>query len=461
MLKKSLILFNIIYLLFAVNVFANEAVEDDLGGFEEEMIVQEELHIKKEQSSTKFSGDLSFKTSVGYKKHSVDDIEYSGFNQAQTSLFLQLDSKLFDDWKLRISANMFYDAIYDIYSHNDYRSEVEDEYKTQLRLDDTYIQGKITSSLDLKVGRQIVVWGKSDSIRITDVINPLDSRLPGMTDIEDLRLSVGMLKLDYYFDMWNISAMLIAENRIMLEAPARSEFFPVDGIFAVSPDPFLDLKTPSTSFSDMQYALAVNGTFSGWDLSFYAAHVLDQKWHFNNVQGSVPLADTSRIVNKVDMFGSAINIVSGNWLLKSEIAFISGIGYNTTADEKNRLDALAGFDYMGLRDTIISVEVANRHIFDYEAQMKNQADYVDKDEMQTAIRLTRSFANETVNTTALLSIFGSSWEDGGFARIWIDYEIMDALSANFGIVDYIGGDKPYFESIKDNDRIFADITYSF
>jgi hypothetical protein len=458
---KSFILFNIIYIVFALNISADEAIEDDLGGFSEEITVQEELPVQKEQSSTKLTGDLAFKTSTGYKKHSVDGIEYSGFNQAQTSLFLQLDSKLSDDWKMRISANMFYDGIYDMYSHNDYRSEVEDEYKTELRLDDTYLQGKLTSSLDLKVGRQIVVWGKSDSIRITDVINPLDNRLPGMTDIEDLRLSVGMAKLDYYFDMWNISAILIAENRIMLEAPPRSEFFPVDGIFAVAPDPFLDLKTPSTSFSDMQYALAVNGTFSGWDLSFYASHVLDQKWHFDHVQGSAPMTDITRIVNKIDMLGTAINVVSGNWLLKSEIAYISGIGYNSTADEKNRLDALVGFDYTGFRDTVISVEVANRHIFDYEAQMKNQADYVDKDEMQTAIRLTRSFSNETINATALLSMFGSSWEDGGFARVWVDYEIMDALSVNLGVVDYIGGDKVFRDSIKDNDRIFADITYSF
>lgn len=461
MLKKPFVLFNLLALVFALNISANEVVDDDLGGFGEEITTEEVPEVQKEESSTKLSGDLAFKTSAGYKKHSVDGIEYSGFNQAQTSLFLQLDSKLWDDWKLRISANMFYDAIYDMYSHNDYRDEVEDEYKTELRVDDAYIQGKITSSVDLKVGRQIVVWGKSDSIRVTDVINPLDNRLPGMTDIEDLRLSVGMAKLDYYLDEWNISAMVIAENRIMIEAPARSEFFPVDGIFAVAPDPFLDLQNPSTSFSDIQYALAINGTFSGWDLSFYASHVLDQKWHFDHVQGSVPLTDTTRIVNKIDMLGTAINVASGNWLLKSEIAYISGIGYNSTADEKNRLDALVGFDYTGFRDTVISVEVANRHVFDYEAQMRNQADYVDKDEMQTAIRLTRSFSNETINTTALLSMFGSSWEDGGFARVWVDYDIMDALSANFGVVDYIGGDKPYFESIKDNDRIFADITYSF
>ena len=433
----------------------SEENEDEMSGFSEEIATEEDLvQTRKEESMFSLSGDLAFKTSAGYKQHKVDGIEYSGMNQAQTSLYLQLDGKLSNDWKMRISGNMYYDAIYDIYSHNDYRDDVEDEYKTDFQLADTYIQGKLSSDIDLKVGRQIVVWGKSDSIRITDVINPLDNRLPGMTDIEDLRLSVGMAKLDYYLGSWNFSFMAIAESRTMLEAPARSEFFPVDSIFTATPDPFSDLKTPSSSWDNMQYAVAANGVFSGWDLSFYGAHVLDQKWHFEN-------SFTTRAINKIDMLGSAINIVSGSWLLKSEVAYISGIAYNSTADEKNRLDMLVGFDYMGIRDTTISLEIANKHIFDYEAQMRDQADYVDKDEMQTAIRLTRSFLNDSLDVTALLSMFGSKWENGGFARVWLDYEIADALSANFGVVDYIGGDKIFMEATENNDRVFADITYSF
>jgi len=263
-----------------------------------------------------------------------------------------------------------------------------------------------------------------------------------------------MAKLDYYIGSWNFSFMAIPESRIMLEAPPRSEFFPVDSVFSSAPNQFADLKTPSSSFDSMQYAFGANGVFSSWDLSFYAAHVLDQKWHFEN-------DFQTRTVNKIDMLGSAINIASGSWLIKSEVAYISGVRYNTTSDKKNRLDILLGFDYMGIRDTTLSLEVANKHIFDYESQMKNQVDYVDKDEMQTAIRLTRSFLNDTLDATALVSLFGSKFEYGGFARVWLEYEIADALSTNFGIVDYIGGDKIFMDSIKDNDRLFFDLTYSF
>ena len=76
--------------------------------------------------------------------------------------------------------------------------DVLDTYETQFRLDDTYIQGHITKDIDLKFAQQVVVWGKSDSVHITDVINPLGNRSPEMTDIEYLRLPTTMLKFDYY-----------------------------------------------------------------------------------------------------------------------------------------------------------------------------------------------------------------------------------------------------------------------
>jgi len=474
MSKKLLLSLSVIFLLLTTNVIAEDLVEDDFSGFEEDAFddmggfddfedistSNETSETQEEPSKLSIAGNIAFKTAYGYRDHSVDNVEYAGFNQAQTSLYLQLDYKLNDDWKLRVSGDTFYDAVYDI-SDKNYNQDVLDTYRTQLRLDDTYIQGRVTNSLDVKVGRQIVVWGKSDSIRITDVINPLDNRLPGMTDIEDLRLSVGMAKVDYYLGDWNFSAMAIGESRIFLEAAPRGEYFPVDSIFPFAPNPFIELVQPESSWDNMQYALAVNGVFSGWDLSFYGADVLDSKWYID--------PDTQkREVNKIQMLGSAINIATGSWLVKSEVALINGVKYNSTTDDKRRLDALVGVDYMGIKDSVLSLELANRHIFDYESQMGGLAfkpDYVQKDEVQTAMRATRSFENDSINATLLLSMFGHNWQYGGFFRASVEYDVMDAVVANFGLIDYLDTpnpqEKPFTRTISDNDKVFADITYSF
>lgn len=401
------------------------------------------------------SGDLAFKTALAPYKHKVDGAEYQGVDKAQTALYLQLDSKLNDDWKLRVSADTYYDGIYDLRSYN---AAAEETYQKQLRFDDTYIEGSLTSALDLKVGRQIVVWGKSDTIRVTDVINPLDNRELGLIDIEDLRLSTTMAKFDNYVGNWNYSLMLILESRTFLEAEPRSEFFPVDEVFEGAPNPFITLEKPTSSVENMQYAFAANGIFSGWDLSFYAADVYDSKWYFN------PMSK-KREVSKIRMLGSATNIALGSWLLKTEFALIDGVKYNSTQDDKERLDVLVGFDYMGFKDSVVTFEVADRHIFTYESKMNSKeggiSDYLEEDELQSALRFSRSFMNETVDFNLLMTLFGKQLNNGGFARIWLDYDLADGVNANLGYVDYIGGDKPFLDALKNNDRLFADITYSF
>ena len=454
--------------------FDTEEMGGDLDGFGDDTKITEEISaIQEKPSNLSLNGNVAFKTAYGIEKHVVyadkavpsgqllDPVDYSGFNQAQASTYLQVDYKINSDWKMRVSGDAFYDGIYDIRTENNYNQATLDAYRTQLRFDDVYLQGRLSKDIDLKIGRQIVVWGKSDSIRVTDVINPLDNRLPGITDIEDLRLSTTMAKFDYYLGDWNFSAMAIAESRIFLEAAPRSEFFPVDSIFPIAPSPFIELVQPENSWDNMQYALAANGVFSGWDLSFYGADVLDSKWYIDP-------DSHRREVSKIQMLGSALNIAIGSFLLKSEAALINGIKYNSTTDDKQRFDALVGLDYMGVKDTVLSIEVANRHIFDYESQMGGvyvKPDYVQENELQTAMRATRSFENDSVNATILLSMFGHNWQYGGFLRASVAYDVIDAVVANIGVIDYLSAakpeDKPFVDAISNNDRIFADITYSF
>ena len=45
--------------------------------------------------------------------------------------------------------------------------------QSEVELYDAYVEGSITDSLDMKLGRQVVIWGRSDTLRVTDILNPL------------------------------------------------------------------------------------------------------------------------------------------------------------------------------------------------------------------------------------------------------------------------------------------------
>ena len=398
-------------------------------------------------------------------------MDFRGLSRARTKLDLALEMRHSDNWKSRIEVMGWYDASWAINGKSNYSDLVLDTYESFYDLKDAYIQGTLSDSVDLKVGRQIVIWGKSDSIRITDVINPLDNREPGMVDIKDLRLTETMTKLDYYFGDYGLSAIIIHEPRIQIEPAFGSDYRPRDVFGKPIPDErFPEAEQPSWDLENTQFALSLDGRYEGWDLSWYAANVMNSRFSVTQ-QPDGPL----RTFEKIYMVGAATNIVSGAWLYKAEAAYIMDINYRSVQENKNRLDALLGVDYSGFSKTILSLELSDRHVFDYEDIMLQNTflisnatipDFEREDTIQVAARASYTFDHDNASVNYLISMLGShdfTFQDGGFQRLWIDYKINDALVVNGGIVDYIGGDGvvPFYNAIKNNDRVYAELIYNF
>lgn len=422
-----------------------------LEGFEEKSGSTEDRGaIDTEKRPWQFGGALTLGAAYNYAHDApaVAETDYRGLSRLRGKLNLELDADLPKSWRAHVAGYGFYDAAYAINGRAEYTEAVLDDYENEAELGEAWLQGRLSQRTDLKVGRQIVVWGKSDNIRITDIINPLDNREPGMVDIEDLRLPLSMARLDYYIGDWGISAMAIPEIRFNKNPSYGSDFYP-------GAMPMPDELTPGDDGENTEYALAANGIFSGWDLSFYWAQHFDDNAHLVTSNGAPQLAH-----NRLTMTGVAVNAAVESWLIKGEAAHFSGLRYASLPSESlQRTDTLLGIEYAGFTDTTVSLEVANRHLHNHEPALL--AEGVSEDEWQTALRYQGDFMHARLHLLALVSAFGENLDEGGFGRYSAAYDLADALTVTGGIVSYEGGDKLPFNRIGNNDRIFVDIRYSF
>jgi len=383
------------------------------------------------------TGKLTEQTTFSYG----DDAPHDNFSSLKSSLLLDYEHKFDNGFKVKTNAKAYYDAIYSLRGREKYSKDELDELESEVELFDAYVEGSLANNLDMKLGRQVVVWGRSDTIRITDILNPLDNRRPGMVDIEDLRLPVAMAKFDYFVGDWRVTPMAILEQRFSKNPPAGSAF---NGRPQSLPT--------NEKYHDVTPALSVGAEFSGWDVNFYAAKVHDDVGYFS--EGKMKH-------DKVNMFGTALNILNGSWLLKSELAHFDGLKYSTTGNKTfNRTDALVGLEYNGIADTLVSYDVSVRKIHNYDANIENTPFQTQENTYQHAFRVSSDFMNATVKANYLISLFGSKMDRGGFQRAWLKYDIADGIFANVGVVDYIGGSNR-FDAISNNDMAFVDVTYSF
>jgi hypothetical protein len=442
----------------------NSSIEDDMGGFEDDIGETSVEITNKEEESTgellkgfaeesevtveerkalipELTGEVTQKVSYSWD----NDAPHNGVNSFKSELFLDYEHKFDNGYRFKVNAKAYYDAIYRLRDRSDYSDQELNQLESEIELFDAYLEGKISENLDFKIGRQVVVWGRSDTIRVTDILNPLDNRTPAMVDIEDLRLPVVMAKFDYFIGDWRITPIAILEQRFTKNPPFGSDFYPL-----MIPRP------ADKKYHDVTYALSIGGEFEGWDINFYVADVHDDTGYIDLGDPNTPYRH-----DKVQMYGTALNILSGSWLFKSEIAHFEGLKYTSTQNnEFSRTDLLLGFEYNGIVDTMISYDIVSRNIHDYDPLLLSEMIPVKKHTYQHAFRINSEFMNATLEANYLISLFGEKLDEGGYQRLWFTYDLSDSMSLGAGVVDYIGG-SVLFDAIEDNDRVFADITYSF
>lgn len=473
-------------------VFSNaQSLDEALGGFDSDTssiksstpaLSGESNPISADDSRADFSGSMVVSSSYNYLDHkSSDGTDWEGLSKLRTRLNLQYDHKWSDNWQSRISGYGFYDWAYDLRGRSHYTEDVLDDYEHEGDWQEVWVRGKLTDAVDMKLGRQVVNWGRADSLRVLDILNPVDNREPGIADIEDLRLPVTMLKTDWFLnENWQTSLIAIPEVRFSKNPVYGNDFAVVASPLFGGQTAVLNEEIPE-DISDSQYAMALTGTFSGWDISFHAA----QLWRdtpYLHVNGVINPLRPDTIKKQLDfrhsditMLGTGANLVSGSWLYKTELAVLQNIDYTTMATanypyigkltlpnqntEKTRTDFLVGLEYFGFSDTALSLELVNRHIDDFEQGMKPF--FEKEDRMETAFRYTGNFQNDRLELTALAIAFGERAQEGSMIRLQAAYDIQDALVLTTGVVTYQYGDMPPFNRCDHNDRVFAEIKYSF
>ncbi|MGB1581310.1 MAG: DUF1302 family protein [Nevskiales bacterium] len=285
-----------------------------------------------------FGGSLSASFAYNLEDHaSSTGTDYSGLSKARLRVNLSVDKRFNENWRIHVSGYSWRDLVYDYHDRN-YSDEVLDAYETDNQIQDAYIQGKLSERWDLWLGRQVVVWGFADNLRVLDILNPLDNLEPAIADIEDLRRPVGMLRLNHFRDRWTLGMIAIPEQRFSRLPPFGSDFYPsadADG------NALRFREEQPEDFEDINYAASLVGRFTGWDVSFNLARLWYDEPYLdptafdindpNVTEDSFNQAAVLRH-SRVSMAGFGTQFTQGSWLFKQEASVIDGLLLTRTGE---------------------------------------------------------------------------------------------------------------------------------
>ena len=151
-------------------------------------------------------------------KNLGSNLEYSGYLQTEAwlkvyndeshfslssfknTVDLETQYKFSDNWAFFFHPRYFYDAAYSL--RNDYDSNFDrnQEYMGHTQrtewLRDCYLD-YTSDKLDVRIGKQQVVWGQADGLPFLDRVMPFDLTKYWLPDFADIRIPLWMVKVEY------------------------------------------------------------------------------------------------------------------------------------------------------------------------------------------------------------------------------------------------------------------------
>lgn len=317
-----------------------------------------------------------------------------------------------------------------------------------------------------RLGKQQVVWGQSDGIKVLDVVNPQSFREFILDDFDDSRIPLWMVNLEHPIgDSSSLQLLWIpdASYHEFAEIDSPYAFTSPRLIPAIPPNQIAGVEradTPDDFFSDSDAGFRLNSFVAGWDVSVnYLYHYQDTPVIYQDLQADGRVGLRSEY-ERNHLLGGTLSNAFGALTLRGELAFNSNTFVLSSelsqegVVDTSELSTVLGFDWQVSSDTLVSAQWFYSYLLDYERS-------VVRDEMEqiASLLLLSDFDNASWQLR-VLALYSLNDEDSLF-QIKLKYWLSSDLEMWVGADVFNGNEHGLFGQFDGEDRFLLGLKYGF
>ena len=345
---------------------------------------------------------------------------------------------------------------------NPYLYHFTDKY-LELGLREAYLDIYF-DSIDLRMGKQQIIWGKADGVFITDIVSPKDLREFLLPDFDEIRTGITALKADYYLGD-NTFEIVWVPVFTPTRMPGEDSIWRVTPDFPIQPTFNYDEKEVDDNLGNSEGFVRYSALTSLVDFEIMGGYMWDDDpaMHVTRVVDPNTHQLSSLIVtprhHRLSLAGGSFSATLGGFVVRGEGAYYGGKYFSSNdpsvADgvvEKDYIHYLLGADYT-LWDIRLSAQFIQQAILDHDDQIVN-----DEFENTMTFLAGKNFLRETLRIE-LFSYMGLNNQDA-LIRPKIAYDLADGFEILVGANVFVGS-AGRFGQYSDNDMIYSKVKYSF
>ena len=307
----------------------------------------------------------------------------------------------------------------------------------------------------LKVGKQQIVWGQADGLKVLDVVNPQSFREFILDDFDSSRTP-----------LWSVSAQVplgnVVAEFVFIPDNTFDDIPEPDAYFAVRSPLLLlppvpgkavnarEAERPNDFFGDADYGVALTALVGNWDISF------NYLYQYNNLPQFLYMEDETTLTispqyTRTHMIGGSFSTSLGDFIVRGELAWFTNRSftvdraYDPTGSElSGEFSYVIGLDYSGISDTFISVQLFQSFVQDHVPGMIR-----DKSESNMTFFIRRTF-NSDLSKIELRDVTNLGRGDG-YVELSAEHELRDNITIGARVVVFYGDQSGLLGQYRDKD----------
>lgn len=339
----------------------------------------------------------------------------------------------------------------------------DDNLRADNRFQGRLLEGYVNlyfGDLDLRVGKQIITWGRADALNPTDLLTPKDFTLLSAKDEEERRIGTAAVKVNYYRGDYTLSLIWLPvfnPSTIPLTAPPG---------FRLTED-----KRSQGRWTDQGFAVKFDHTGGDFDWSVSYYYGLDVIPTGRSVTPT--LAQLTH--NRIHMVGADFARTLGRFGLRGETAFVQtqDPGGSDIIVKNPYVFYVLGVDHDVTEDLNINLQAYQRLIINYQdmftipdpavrnVAVLNVIFHQQMDRIQEGLtgRIKAQWWNDTLEAE-LLGVWNANRSDF-FVRPSVSYAFTDTWKGFMGWDVFNGRKESLYGFLQNNTAFFAELRATF
>lgn len=349
---------------------------------------------------------------------------------------------------------------------------------SQVELREFYLEQTLGNAY-ITLGKQQIVWGKADGLKVLDVVNPQTFTEFILADNEKSRIPLWSINIEFpVTDNTDMQLLWIPDTTTHVLPNTESKFAFTTPRLAPQIETllsegninnlvFMPLKAPNLSLKNSDLGLRWSGFINGWDFTVnYLYHFGDLPVFYQTINPQRTLTITPEY-KRSHLLGATFSNTFGDFTLRSEIGFSTDKyalikPLDTFEDyllqqgisKFKELTYVIGLDWYGLSETLISMQFFQSNVLDNQALLTRP-----KHDTNVTFLLQKEYLNNTLKTEILM--IKNLNEHDGLLQPQITYQWSDNTKVWLAGDIFFGDQIGLFGQYKHNDRLLLGLQYDF